>query len=524
MSNRIYNIIFHTHTLSGIIISALLYVIFFTGSISFLRDEINAWERNEPIQKDYFSTIDFDTAIQNLDSKEKLYSKDLSFSHRYYEKRIGAFVSKAKDTTLKEENTKGRRRGFFYLDTEKNVKSDYTSNYSLGEFFYRLHFFAQLNFFGRSGYFLSGMVALFFLFAVVTGVIIHWKKIIPSFYVFRPKAKWKTIWTDAHVALGLIGLPYQFMFAVTGAFLIIGYTVMLPPVQKVLYNDDANALTQAMEERVQEDFPFIGERVAYQVSYNELISKTKDKWPDLVVNELKVFNYGDQNMHVQVSGSPEYKDNISGTGYLTYRLSDMTVVATEDPYKTSYIEGANDILRRLHYGDYGGYGMKLIYLVLGFITCFVIISGVLIWLVARDKKNVPIYKRRFNSWLVRIYMAVCLGLFPVTAATFIAVKLFATEALVDRRAFINQTFFWTWLVVSILLVLKKDHYSINKLCLISGGILSFLVPVAHGFVTGNWVWNSISNGYSQLVVVDLFWIALGLVSLIVLMKLKKKIV
>src|SRR5690554_1139703 len=116
MTTRVYNILFHTHTISGIIISALLYVIFFTGSISFLRDEINAWERNEPIKQDYFSTIDFDTAIQKIDSEEKLYSKDLSFSHRYYEKRIGASISRAKDTSLVEEKKQGRRGGFFYLD------------------------------------------------------------------------------------------------------------------------------------------------------------------------------------------------------------------------------------------------------------------------------------------------------------------------------------------------------------------------------------------------------------------------
>jgi uncharacterized iron-regulated membrane protein len=49
MSNRIYNILFHTHTISGIFISLALYVIFFAGSFSFFRDEINSWERNEPL-------------------------------------------------------------------------------------------------------------------------------------------------------------------------------------------------------------------------------------------------------------------------------------------------------------------------------------------------------------------------------------------------------------------------------------------------------------------------------------------
>nr|BFF40080.1 hypothetical protein BACY1_18850 [Tenacibaculum mesophilum] len=54
MAKRVYNIMFHTHTISGIVISAALYVIFFTGSISFLRDEIIAWERNEPVEKNFF--------------------------------------------------------------------------------------------------------------------------------------------------------------------------------------------------------------------------------------------------------------------------------------------------------------------------------------------------------------------------------------------------------------------------------------------------------------------------------------
>ena len=50
MKNRTYNILFHTHTISGIIISALLYIIFFAGSFSFFRDEIVNWERNDVVK------------------------------------------------------------------------------------------------------------------------------------------------------------------------------------------------------------------------------------------------------------------------------------------------------------------------------------------------------------------------------------------------------------------------------------------------------------------------------------------
>ena len=46
MNIRRYNIYFHTHTISGIIICALLYVIFFAGSFTFFREEISAWQKN----------------------------------------------------------------------------------------------------------------------------------------------------------------------------------------------------------------------------------------------------------------------------------------------------------------------------------------------------------------------------------------------------------------------------------------------------------------------------------------------
>ncbi|WP_339713728.1 PepSY-associated TM helix domain-containing protein [uncultured Kriegella sp.] len=522
MANRVYNILFHTHTISGIIISAALYVIFFTGSITFLRDEINAWERNEPIREHYFKAINFDKALEVLAKDRRLYGRDLSFSHRYFEKRVGVSMTRSKDTTIQEPSGRGRRGNFFYMNMDTFEKKDYGSNYSLGEFFYRLHFFAQLNLFGRSGYFLAGLVAFFFLFAVLTGVIVHWKKIISSFYVFRPKAKWKTIWTDAHVALGMIGLPYQFMFAVTGAYLIIGYTVMLPPVQSLMFDDNPKKLQEAAQYEAPDDYPFKGENLEKEVSINQFMHQTTEKWPELQQHQLQIFNYGDKNMHIKVSGSPSFDDKLLGTGYLVFRAKDGTIIREKDPYsRTSYAEGATDLLKRLHFGDFGGYGMKLIYFALGLITCFVILSGVLIWLVARDRKNLPEHKRNFNTWLVRIYMAICLSLYPITAIIFVVVKLFADNYGDGRRDFIYNVFFWGWLLLSALFILKRNNHFTNKFSLLLGAILGIFVPISNGIVTGNWPWVAWQKGYSQIFVVDIFWLLLSTIALLVFFKLRK---
>ncbi|WCC44944.1 hypothetical protein PJW08_01285 [Tenacibaculum finnmarkense] len=47
MSKRNYNVFFNTHTVSGIVISVALYVIFFAGAFSFFKEEIiNSGKRN----------------------------------------------------------------------------------------------------------------------------------------------------------------------------------------------------------------------------------------------------------------------------------------------------------------------------------------------------------------------------------------------------------------------------------------------------------------------------------------------
>lgn len=50
----------------------------------------------------------------------------------------------------------------------------------------------------------------------------------------------KTLWADSHTALGIIGLPYQLMFALTGA--LLGFHVIFFMVYaEVFYDGDQEA-------------------------------------------------------------------------------------------------------------------------------------------------------------------------------------------------------------------------------------------------------------------------------------------
>lgn len=518
MNNRIYNVLFNTHTISGIIISAALYVIFFTGSFSFFRDEIISWERNEPVMERGMNEVNFDLLLDSINSRQAAYGRDITFNQYYEERRVGVSLGPSKDTLAPKETAAG---SFFYLDKETMKSYDYFSSYSIGEFLYRLHFFAQLNLFGRSGYFLAGLVAFFFLFAVITGVLVHWNKIVSNFYIFRPGAKWKTIWTDAHTALGILGLPYQFIFALTGTYLIISTLVMAPPVVALFYDNDATKMYADFGVGG-ENYPMLMEREQPPVHVNDLVNRTRETWKDFDIRTVTVYNYGDANMHVAVEGLPLNTRSFLGKGKMVFKAATGEVVDVKDPYHgASYLDGATNVLTKLHFGDFGGTGLRVIYFILGLVSCFVIISGVMIWLVARDKKTVSERKRRFNAWLVWIYLAVCLSMFPATAITFVGVKVFVTTFDPSRMHTIFRIFFYSWLVLSVVFTLKRDNYFTNKYTLISGGFIGLMIPIANGLVSGNWMWVSLHAGYYDIFFVDVFWLLLSLTALIIAFRLRK---
>ncbi|PKD18654.1 hypothetical protein APR41_17820 [Salegentibacter salinarum] len=518
MNKRIYNILFHTHTISGILISVGLYIIFFAGSFSFFREEINSWERNEPVMEKGFGNANLNILMDSINKNHDTFGRDISFNKHVEDRRLRVNLSASKDTTAQQE---GVKREFFYIDADTQSAFDYESNYSIGEFLYRLHFFAQLNLYGTIGYLLAGIISFFFLFAIITGLIVHWNKIVSNFYVFRPRARLKTIWTDAHTALGVIGLPFQFIYAVTGIFFIIATALVSPPVLSIIYDDDLEKMYEDFGFG-QRDFPLAMEEAEVPVDLNKFIRKTESHWPDFNIKTLSLYNYGDKNMHVGLQGTPKYEKQFIGQGELIFNAATGKIVLEKNPFEnTSYVEGARGVMSRLHFGDYGGLGLKIVYFILGIISCFVIISGILIWLVARDKKHIAEKKRKFNAWVGWGFLSICLSLYPATAFTFVAVKLFLPDFDPERMTHIYHIFFYSWLVLIILFTLKKDNFFTNKYTLISGAVLGFLIPIANGIVSGNWFWKTYAKAHYDIFFIDVFWMVLAATTLIIALRLKR---
>ena len=216
-----------------------------------------------------------------------------------------------------------------------------------------------------------------------------------------------------------------------------------------------------------------------------------------------------------------FSKNFTGSYSVVYQVSDEKILQQQTAQTVSYSDALFDIMKHLHFGDYGGYGVKLMYMLLGFLGCVVILSGVLIWLVARDKKNISEHKRKQNRWVANVYLSLCLSMLPATAFVFLIIKLLGGFML-DKQLWIYSLFFGSWGVLSLFFILRRNNFVTNRYTLLLSGLWGMLIPIADGLVTGNWLWNSALKGETAIFVVNLFWLLVSIITLWVFFKLKKQ--
>lgn len=513
MNNRNYNVFFHLHTVSGIVISAALFVIFFAGAFALIKDEITVWEKGTEVNMSKALDINYDRVVDTLKAKGyPLYGRDIRMVMPDVKQEMLVTLSASQDTSATK---KAKRNDYFNVNTIHYSISDYYAFYSLGELIYRLHFFHQIPVYGI---YIAGFVAFFFLFAIITGVVVHWKKIVMNFFVFRPKAKLKTIWTDAHTVLGMIGLPFQAVYAVTSCFLCLSILVLIPA--NYLYKGNTKQLIEDLRP-MSKTYPLVNQPIEVK-SVNHFVTQATAQWETFTPAQIYIRNYGAANMQFQIDGLVSTKRSFLGNGRVIYDVNSGKVTAIKDPMKSNYIEGVEMTVRKLHFGDFGGLPVKVAYFVMALVTCFVIISGVLIWLEARNKKSVPEKQRRFNSKVAQIYLAICLSMYPVTAFSFIVAKLLPRSLDASRQSILYGVFFGSWLLLSLFFKLKKDNYFTNKYALFAGSFFGFLIPVINGLISGKWIFTTIATRQHEILFIDLFWWTLATVTLVIALRLKKK--
>ncbi len=253
------------------------------------------------------------------------------------------------------------------------------------------------------------------------------------------------------------------------------------------------------------------------VAINNSVSNKYGREYDILAIQTNHINKEDGAVNFRlVSKDPEV---FSSNGYIGYRLKDGSEIYNALPgHNKKFTYSVVETIMHLHFGSFGGLFVKGVYFVMALFSCFVFVSGILIWKEARNNAKYTDRQRRFHHKVTQIFLSVCFTLFPAVAILFSVEMLIPSKE--DHAFWVNTVFFVSWLLMSLVgIFLIKTEHILTRICLFFGGILSVLIPVVNGITTGDWFWKT---PIAQVWGTDIFWLLTGIFCLFLCTSIRKQ--
>lgn len=498
MKLRTRKVIFDAHSWLGVVSGLLLFVVCFTGVVALFRYELANWEHpNFRVGErvDAEKRISVDKAIKIAIDKHKIRPDEFILnlpSDRYGDRyRFGYFYE-------------GKPFHEIYLDpyTGQDLKRSHSS---IARFLSRMH--TDLHLPRPIGRYLVGFTGVLMMFSIISGVIAH-RRYLKEIFQFRPGKNFKLTFTDMHKVMGAWGILFQFMIAFTGALIgLIGLFLIV--VALGAYGGDQEA---AIEGFLGPHIEAIG-KTAPMVPVDLLIEKSKAHWEGFKPEFIRFHAYGDEMARITVSGN--MNANLAGANAITYDGVTGKPTFVTDFMETgtgSRIYGATFIL---HYALFGGFLMKVLYMLLGTSMALMTTTGLMMWMEKRTNRNRSYYK------LSSLNIGVSLGLVIATAAIFIANKLIPENE--GKSSLEGWTYFIIWFVIILWSFIRKDNFRLTKELFCLSGILFLAVPIINMIVTGHDIITSYSDGLYSVFGVDIAFFILALLLLYTAYKWPKQL-
>ncbi len=213
-----------------------------------------------------------------------------------------------------------------------------------------------------------GFMGLLFCIAIVSGVVLYgpfMKKL--EFGTVRAGRSTRLKWLDLHNLLGIVTLVWAF---------VVGFTGVINELSTPLFR-----LWQSTElVRILE--PYKGQGVPAELSSAQAAADTARK--ALPGNEVSFIAFpgnafGSPHHYIAwMRGATPLTSKMNTPVLIDGRNGELTTVAKMPWYLT-----ALELSRPLHFGDYGGLPLKIIWAVLDLITIVVLVSGLYLWLAPR---------------------------------------------------------------------------------------------------------------------------------------------
>jgi uncharacterized iron-regulated membrane protein len=446
------------HSWLGLIISAVLFVVFFAGSISLFRTEITQWSMQPHFALSQGKPLPLSeilaSAIKDVpfDAKEHLTLQVPDKNIPYYRAYVDIEHQAGEEDHLA-----------FYIDPITGKKIAEIDSFFLADFIFDLH--VDLNI--PAGKYVVGFVSLFFIFALISGIFIHARKLIGNFFKYRSKDTDRSKLLDMHSVVGVMSLPFTLMYAVSGLIfnLVIIYQIAFA---LVLYKGDQQSLLDDAGFKAV-NAQWLGE--SWQAPEIDLLTQQTTEKYGIAPKFIRIYNYGDESAVIMLRG--EVNNSLTDHYEVAYQLKDNAILFTNDNDSPNTFTAGFNVISKLHFGNFAGFDLRILYFILGMGVCSLIVTGNLLWIEKRSRQRNQSLKtlkfvRNFTLWISG-------GVIVATSAAFVVERLLPL-GIENREYLMVYSFITTLCLTAIILIFNQEKKQfLGRLLIVSSALLVFVI-------------------------------------------------
>lgn len=379
MKKAVVKRLWSAHRVAGAFLGSVVFLLFLTGTICMFRDELRLWsspavQADGPFEAAALDAVSVQKAVQSFSRHHPLTETPRwAVLLPLYPQGVFELLYRPKDEPgLLRAYVRGG--DFAYLGSSDRTPS---------EFLFNIH--ANLTIRQKTGRILVGCMGLVCLFLVITGLLIHRHKLRNAFS-FRSGSSLRRSLGDAHRALGLWGVPFFALISLSGAALGLKTLLLLSPTAVVFKGDVAQAkrvLRHPSPQPANKAVSMQPVAALWKESLRHIAHAGEGE--SFVPTIINVQHWGDENARWSLSGS--LRGSLSPQNEAAVvRLSAKTATldSVESIHEQGWPQRIYSTLTPLHYGDFGGWPMKLLYAALGLSGLGLVATGLMIWAQRMD--------------------------------------------------------------------------------------------------------------------------------------------
>ncbi|GAB2189694.1 hypothetical protein MAH1_13020 [Sessilibacter sp. MAH1] len=447
-----------SHSLSGLFVAAILYLVCISGTVAVFHSEIGRWEQPLAPEGNIASIEQVEASLNRyLDENTELSDHEYVF-----------FPSDASP-----RYKIGNKKDSWYLDSEGEFAQSAAAPYA--EFLTRLHTSLLLP--ESFALYVVSITGVFLAALIISGILSH-PSIIRDAFKWRKNNSERIYQVDIHNRLSVWGLPFYLMIAMTGVY--FGFVGLLfAAYAEFAHNGDRAGLLEEIYGAEPQLTQQLG-HVEFANAYRQVEAMNPGGKPLFAILHEAGTDKQFLDFFVQQPERLLYSE--------TFRFSIQgEFISTGD-----YIDGAVGkqiaySTYRLHFGDFAGLSVKIIYALLGLSLTVICVSGVNIWLL----------KRKHETFVNPLWTSLVWG----TPAVML---LCGSLSLLLK----NPTAFWFWLPLAFLLVASvwvKNTQALKTQLLVLNAILTLVLLIVYVVSFGSSILASAAIGGELFLMALMIW-------------------